>query len=181
MHGTRVSVGVTHDVAGEAEGIVRQVHLSEQGGGQVRLVANFGDDAGRADSAANPNHGNVRASFVAVGNPLGIVDAVVGQENHEQVFPRLRFFQFFHEASDAVVQIGEGIGFLVVGQAGVGHLPRLVAGECEETDVPGFLLWTSDDALEERVKGNGVGDAPVVGVACFGGEPGVAGGAPIAG
>ena len=121
----RLLVGGAEHIATVAEFIVRDIHLSKQGGSEVGLVAELADNPRCLYYTAKPQHGNVVLQHGALVYVL-VVDAVVGKHDDECLLPGFCFLQAVDEVADACVEIVEGIEHLVVEMAD-GHVPRLVA------------------------------------------------------
>ena len=162
MYGRGVSIGAAQHIAAHAKLLVWQLQLAQQCGSQVRLVTYLRHHARALECAPRHDDGNVAPALVGIADALGIVHPVVGQHHHQRVAPQGRLPQTADKGAYAVVEISHGVGHLVALDAVVRHNPRLVAGQCLKGDVPRAALRQTHDALVERVKGNGVGHAPVV-------------------
>ena len=93
---------------------------------------------------------------------------MVGDEHDERVVPKGRAAQTLRKAADAVVQVGHGVGTLVIGDAVVGHFPRLMAGQREKAHMPGARVGAAGEHVEQAVEGDAVGNAPTMGAALLG-------------
>ena len=150
------------DVAAKGELLDGQAQLAQEGGGHVALVAQVVYDFGLRNGAAGPEHGYVVFLRVELGDVDRIAYAVVGHDDNEQVFPLCRGFEPVDEMSQAVVEIGKGVGPFVAFDSVVGHLPWFVACQGEEAYVPRLAGRLCHDVLKKGVEGNGVGHAPGV-------------------
>ena len=95
---------------------------------------------------------------------------MVGQADNQKVAPLRAAAQTVDKAPEAVVEIGHGVGFLVVRDPAVRHFPRLVAGQGEESRVPRLTVAPAGDHLVEAVERDAVRHPPVVRPADVGGE-----------
>ena len=180
VDGAGMGVGVGQDVAAETKRAVVDAHLPEQRGAKVGLVHQGRDAARRSDSPARPYQGDVTLAGVVHAQAGGIVDAVVGEENHECIVPLRQTAQAVNELADAIVEIGHCVGYRVACDAGIGHTPWLVACQGEETRMPGAVLRICLDHLQKAGEGYAVRDAPTMGGALGGGEGFVAKGMLVA-
>ena len=90
-----------------------QLQLCQQGSCQIGLVAEFRDLPRCLDSTTCPHHRNLVACLHGFGiRP--VVDAVVWQEDDEQVVPLRQLLQLVDEVADAGVEVVEGVGYLLV-------------------------------------------------------------------
>ena len=164
--GARVRRG--EHVAAELEVGVWQAQLRKERGGEVGLVAHLLVTHRLGQCAACPNEGNVIAARVGRRDVGRITDAVVGENDQKRVAPLGRAAQLLHEAADAVVEIGHGIGVHVVGEFLKRHRPRFVARQREAHRKLWFAAGRRrDDVVEERVKHDAVRHAPSVRAAHF--------------
>ena len=159
--GYGAAVAGAEDVAAEAEVFVGNGELAQEGGGQVALVAESADDGRLAHGTTHPEEGHV------VVEPRGLVDvaiavAVVGEDDDEGVLPGGGLAQGVDEASQAVVEVVEGIVDLVVEYAR-GYVPRFVAGEGEQRLHPRTVRLLGTDVGQQAAEHHLVVDAPLTG------------------
>ena len=173
MDGARIGVGLRHDVAREFETRVIDAELSEEGGGEVGLIAKARHFSCVAYGTSRPNEGDVvfaDVELVDVGRPRY---AVIGEDDDEGVLPFGRTAQAFHEFPERFVEIGEGIEHWVV-QALVGNCPGFVARKGKERFEPRLILRLAVDVLAQLVEHQVIAHAPRTGLAHFGREVHVA-------
>lgn len=128
VHGERIDVVFTQYVAAKREFAVLKPELSQQGCGQVRLVANFVNDARAFDSPANPQHGDVITAAVTLRQTFGVTDAVVRNADDKHILPCRCLLQFGDELPKTMVCVCHGIRSDVVLDSVVGDNPWFVAG-----------------------------------------------------
>ncbi len=139
---------------------MRHTQLSEQRRREVDLRGVGLHDARFAHGAAQPQHRDAVDFALRIAAAAEVAHAVVGDEDDEQVAPRLRGAYPLDEAADAVVGEGEGVRHAVV-EGFEGDLERFVRAQREPSrEERGALGRAVDHLLGEPVAHGAVVVAP---------------------
>lgn len=159
VDGSRMHITGREHVATKTKIVVRQIHLSQQGGADVALVTEGCDGAWLLDGAAQPQQRDMIAQQGLLLVDVLIVDAMIGHEHDEQVLPLWGGLEFGDEIAQTIVEIAERIQYFVVITL-QGHIPGLMTaqGGVAHKETPGAI--GSADLVIERAEGDIVSYAP---------------------